>query len=113
MLPFLVAAAIAAVFIVVMTLPKRSEPALADQSTPTETPFTIVLRGYDREQVHKVIQAAQDALAYQDPAAAATVGRSIAEFRTKGLVVLRGYDREQVDQHLARLAAELEQAAPS
>ncbi|MCP2322361.1 DivIVA domain-containing protein [Hamadaea flava] len=107
MLPFLIAAAIAAVFIVVMTLPRRSEQTLAVETTPAETPFTIVLRGYDREQVEKEIRAAENALGYQDPAAAAKAAQSIAEFRANGLVVLRGYDREQVDHHLDRLSAEL------
>ncbi|NUT06838.1 MAG: hypothetical protein HOV76_25510 [Hamadaea sp.] len=110
MLPYLIAAAIAAVFIVVMTLPRRTDPTAVTETASAEAPFTIVLRGYDREQVDKVIRAAQDALAYQDPAAAARAAQSIADFRANAFVVLRGYDREQVDQHLTQVLSELRQA---
>ncbi|NUR73560.1 MAG: DivIVA domain-containing protein [Hamadaea sp.] len=69
--------------------------------------FVIVLRGYDRESVDKVIQKAQEALAQPTPEVVAAAVQSIADFRAKPPVVLRGYDREQVYAHLDRLSAEL------
>ncbi|NUT33012.1 MAG: DivIVA domain-containing protein [Hamadaea sp.] len=57
--------------------------------------FTVVLRGYDREQV----DTALDQIKHRTLSAAAA---SRIEFA----VAWRGYDREQVQHHLGRLVAE-------
>jgi DivIVA domain-containing protein len=67
--------------------------------------FTIVLRGYDMDQVNDLIRRANRMLGSPDPAAR---GEMQGELRHPGLRTrMRGYDRSQVDQWLARLADQL------
>jgi RNAse (barnase) inhibitor barstar len=67
------------------------------------TEFSVVLRGYDRDQVDRLIERAQAAMA--DPALRAAVRAEIAAHGMS--VVVRGYDRQQVEDTLARYAAHL------
>jgi DivIVA domain-containing protein len=57
--------------------------------------FAVVLRGYDREQVDRLLARADTALASSDQALRATTGTLLQD--PDLVVVLRGYDREQVD----------------
>jgi DivIVA domain-containing protein len=73
--------------------------------------FTIVLRGYDRQQVDALLGRASAALAAgSDPAQRARAEEALraADFT----VVLRGYDRTQVDGAVQMMLRELD-AAPS
>ena len=70
--------------------------------------FTIVLRGYDIDQVHDLIRRANFALALPDPAERAEMARQLR--RPDLRVRLRGYDRSQVDSRLAVLADQLSAA---
>lgn len=74
------------------------------------TDFTVVLRGYDREQVHL-------AMAEYEAAAAAWLPQIRAETREKLQkttfdVRMRGYDREQVDMAMRRMIDQLAQPGP-
>ncbi|PWK52069.1 DivIVA domain-containing protein [Actinoplanes xinjiangensis] len=73
--------------------------------------FTIVLRGYDRQQVDALLGRASAALAAGGDAAQRARARDAlraADFA----VVLRGYDRAQVDGAVQMMLRELD-AAPS
>jgi DivIVA domain-containing protein len=67
--------------------------------------FTIVLRGYDVDQVDDLIRRANRMLGSADPAARAEMQSELRhpDLRTR----MRGYDRSQVDQRLATLADQL------
>jgi len=67
--------------------------------------FTIVLRGYDIDQVNDLIRRANRMLGSADPAARAGMQSELRhpDLRTR----MRGYDRSQVDQRLATLADQL------
>jgi DivIVA domain-containing protein len=67
--------------------------------------FTIVLRGYDIDQVNDLIRRANRVLGSADPAARVEMQGELRQpdLRTR----IRGYDRSQVDQALARLADQL------
>jgi DivIVA domain-containing protein len=67
--------------------------------------FTIVLRGYDRDQVNDLIRRANRALGSPDPAARAEMQ---GELRHAAIPIrMRGYDRSEVDKRLATLADQL------
>ena len=59
--------------------------------------FTVVLRGYDTDEVNTMLSRVQQALASADPALRASVRTELNQptFRIR----LRGYDRAQVDDH--------------
>jgi hypothetical protein len=67
--------------------------------------FTIVLRGYDINQVNGLIRRANRLLGSPDPAARAEMQSELRhpDLRTR----MRGYDRSQVDQRLVTLADQL------
>jgi DivIVA domain-containing protein len=67
--------------------------------------FTIVLRGYDIDQVNDLVRRANRMLGSADPAARAEMRHELRhpELRTR----MRGYDRSQVDERLAALADHL------
>jgi len=67
--------------------------------------FTIVLRGYDIDQVNDLIRRANRVLGSPDPAARAEMQSELRhpDLRTR----MRGYDRSQVDQRLATLGDQL------
>jgi hypothetical protein len=67
--------------------------------------FTIVLRGYDIDQVNDLIRRANRVLGSPDPAARAEMQGELAhpDLRTR----MRGYDRSQVEQWLATMADQL------
>jgi DivIVA domain-containing protein len=73
--------------------------------------FTVVLRGYDRSQVDKVLGDAVDALDSNNAAqrAAARDGLRTAKFD----VAMRGYDRSQVDIGVKALLRELDNLVSS
>jgi hypothetical protein len=70
--------------------------------------FTVVLRGYDINQVHDLIRRANLALASPDRAERAEVERELREPVLD--VKFRGYDRSQVEHRLADLADQLSAA---
>ncbi|MEV6925018.1 DivIVA domain-containing protein [Dactylosporangium sp. NPDC051485] len=66
------------------------------------TQFATEFRGYDRPEVDKFVQTANDAIASNDPAR-----RSRAQADAKAVsfrVTLRGYNRREVDHYLRRIA---------
>jgi hypothetical protein len=67
--------------------------------------FTIVLRGYDIDQVNDLIRRANRVLGSPGPAARAKMQGELRhpDLRTR----MRGYDRSQVDKRLATLADQL------
>jgi cell division septum initiation protein DivIVA len=73
--------------------------------TPPGGGFTVVLRGYRREQVDALFAEAEQALTLTDPDQRAALRRRLR------LTVLevgwRGYARSEVDQHLSELLIEL------
>lgn len=72
--------------------------------------FTVVLRGYDRHQVHALLGKATAALADgADSASRASARRALrkADFT----VVLRGYDRTEVDGVVQELLRDLDTPA--
>ena len=64
------------------------------------TGFTVVLRGYDPDEVDAIIRRIEQAQASIDPALRATVRAELSHptFRIR----MRGYDRPQVDDYLRR-----------
>jgi DivIVA domain-containing protein len=66
--------------------------------------FSVVLRGYDRATVERLLDEAARALGTGDPAQRA---RAASALREPVPVRLRGYDRAQVDAHLARVTRAL------
>jgi len=64
--------------------------------------FTMVLRGYDPDEVTALLRRATHALASADPARRAEVERQLRQPDLR--ISLRGYDRAQVEQRLAVLA---------
>jgi len=67
--------------------------------------FTIVLRGYDIDEVSDLLRRANLAHGSPDPAARAAI---VHELRKAAFTVrMRGYERGQVDQHLGALADRL------
>ena len=70
----------------------RALPTLAGM----ELEFTVILRGYDRDQVDAVLRQADRALASGDATACAAAAAALK--RADFTVVLRGYDRPQVDE---------------
>jgi DivIVA domain-containing protein len=77
---------------------------------PWEASFTIVLRGYDVNEVRAAMNRAGEALASSDPALRAAVRDELR--RATFTVVLRGYDRSQVDEYCGRAVAALELTEP-
>jgi DivIVA domain-containing protein len=73
--------------------------------------FTVVLRGYDRDQVDALVRRASDALASTDQRLRSSAREALAEPTL--LVGMRGYDRGQVDHYLGRLAQALAEAPPA
>ncbi|MCA2215324.1 hypothetical protein [Jidongwangia harbinensis] len=72
--------------------------------------FTVVLRGYDRDQVDRLFARADAAVASSDDAVRASALRLL---RSPGLpVVLRGYARDQVDDAVRDRLAALGSTAP-
>ncbi|MEV4347804.1 DivIVA domain-containing protein [Actinoplanes sp. NPDC049596] len=63
--------------------------------------FVVVLRGYDRVEVERVVSLAEAALASGNEVSRAAARTAIGE--AQFTVRLRGYDRGEVDQELARL----------
>ncbi|GAA2608094.1 DivIVA domain-containing protein [Dactylosporangium fulvum] len=64
--------------------------------------FTTEFRGYDRAEVDKFVQTANDAIASDEPSrrARAQADAQAVSFR----VALRGYNRREVDHYLRRIA---------
>jgi DivIVA domain-containing protein len=62
--------------------------------------FTVVLRGYDPEEVDAVLRRVKAALASTDPAMRAAVRTELDQpgFRVR----MRGYDRSEVDDYLRK-----------
>jgi DivIVA domain-containing protein len=82
--------------------------AVPDTGRMDETPdFTVVLRGYDREQVKALLQQVNEALMSSDPRLREVTRKAIAERTVR--VRISGYDRAQVDNYLARIAQALAQ----
>jgi DivIVA domain-containing protein len=67
--------------------------------------FTIVLRGYDIDEVNDLLKRANLALGSADPAARADIVRELRE--AAFTVRMRGYERSQVDTRLGALADQL------
>jgi DivIVA domain-containing protein len=63
--------------------------------------FTVVLRGYDRPQVDRVLTDAEAAASTGDESVRAAAREALTN--VSFTVVLRGYDRQQVDQQVSRL----------
>lgn len=70
--------------------------------------FTVVLRGYDKEQVDRLLAQADAALASSDDAVRASTRRLLQ--RPELVVVLRGYARDEVD---AAVRARLDRLGPA
>lgn len=68
--------------------------------------FTVVLRGYDRTQVDKILNPALDALDSTDPRQRAAARDALRDSAFD--VVLRGYDRAQVEAAMETLQRELD-----
>ncbi|HEY2670975.1 MAG TPA: hypothetical protein VGJ07_11450 [Rugosimonospora sp.] len=69
--------------------------------------FGIVLRGYARVEVDKLIGRAEEATQSRDPALRAAVRDELRAAKLTS--ALRGYDRSQVDRVRETFARELEQ----
>ncbi|MEV6925054.1 hypothetical protein AB0M46_11210 [Dactylosporangium sp. NPDC051485] len=67
--------------------------------------FAVVLRGYERGRVDRLLRQAADALLGDDPSARAAARAALQQ--PDLLVVARGYDPAQVDAHLRKLATRL------
>ncbi|MFG2039430.1 DivIVA domain-containing protein [Dactylosporangium sp. NPDC048998] len=66
------------------------------------TQFTTEFHGYDRTEVDKFVQAANDAIASNEPGRRA---RAQADAQAVSFhVALRGYNRREVDHYLRRIA---------
>src|SRR5262245_46420530 len=67
--------------------------------------FTVVLRGFEVEQIDWLVFQCESAMAEQDPDRARLV---VQRYRTSPPeVALRGYDRMQVDMYIARVEGRL------
>lgn len=67
--------------------------------------FSVVFRGYDREQVDALLSQAARVLATGSTERRKALAANLEQ---PGLaVVLRGYDRAQVDDRLAQIVAQL------
>ena len=67
--------------------------------------FTVVLRGYDREEVDSLVQRVREALESNDVTTRAEVRELIrtTTFQRR----FRGYDWNEVDDYLRRMADQL------
>ena len=70
--------------------------------------FSLVLRGYDREQVDAVSARAMTAIEAGTPAERSEMAAELSS--TQFRMVMRGYMPEQVDAHVTVLLQELRQA---
>jgi hypothetical protein len=74
--------------------------------------FTIVLRGYDRQEVDTVLGSATATLGDGGDSAQRAAARDLLKSAEFG-VVLRGYDRSQVDVTVKKLLKELDGPPPA
>jgi hypothetical protein len=74
--------------------------------------FTIVLRGYDRQEVDTVLGSATASLRDGGDSAQRAAARDLLKSAEFG-VVLRGYDRSQVDVTVKKLLKELDGPVPA
>ncbi|PRX22165.1 DivIVA domain-containing protein [Actinoplanes italicus] len=74
--------------------------------------FTVVLRGYDRQQVDELLGRGFDALGEDSGPARRAAARDALRAASFD-VTLRGYDRMQVDKTVEKLLRELDGPAPA
>src|SRR5689334_10923195 len=77
---------------------------------PDQAQFSVVLRGYDPQEVDAVVQQVQGALATGDPGERAEVRRILQNLQFN--VRLRGFDRVQVDTYMRQALVQLDAAPP-
>jgi DivIVA domain-containing protein len=72
---------------------------------PEKVSFTVVLRGYDRDEVDAVMQHVNAALESDNPEVRASVRQELRDLALS--VHFRGFDRKQVDEYLHQVTSQL------